>query len=76
MPTFYGHVRSNGHLTEDSSGQSFSTAKEACADAAKSMPRLLERSLQPDGNAYVTTEVRDEDRTVCVVRGSVISESR
>lgn len=76
MATFYGHVRSNGQLTKDKRGRSFKNAKEACADAAKSMPKLLEGSLQPDGNTYVTTEVRDKDRTVCVIRGSILQENR
>jgi hypothetical protein len=75
MPIFYGHVRSNGQLTEDRLGHPYDNAEEACAEAVKAMPKLLERSLQPD-NTYVTTEVRDEEGTVCVVRGSVVLERR
>ena len=82
MPRFYFHVRSNGRLEEDRRGRHYDDHKEACVDAIKSMPQLLAKALKSasqlrtkplqHGNIYVTVNVVDEQRSACVVKGTVI----
>ena len=51
------------------------TCGRPCSFASQSTSELLKRALKAT-NTYVSTEVRDETRTVCVVRGTVILDSR
>jgi hypothetical protein len=86
MPTFYFNVRSNGRLAKDRRGQQYEDHGTACAYAIESMPQLLAGAVHSiaqlrtkpleHGNAYVSTAVCDESRTVCVVRGSIVVEKR
>jgi hypothetical protein len=82
MPLFYFHVLSNGRLEEDRRGRHYDDHQEACVDAIKSMPQLLAKALKSApqlrakplqyGNTYVTVNVVDEQRSACVVKGTVI----
>jgi hypothetical protein len=75
MPQFYFHQRSNGQLAEDRRGRQFASADEACTHAIHITPvflRKIARSMA--ANSYLSTEVTDGKRTLCVVRGTVIIE--
>jgi hypothetical protein len=79
---FYFHVRSNGRLEEDRRGRLYHDQQEACVGAIESMPQLLAKALKSSpqmrtkplqhGNVYVTINVVDEQRSSCVVKGTVI----
>ena len=59
----------------DERGRRFDNVQQASAYAIRTMPFLLRKDIQR-ANTNVTTAIRDETRTVCVVRGTVTLESR
>jgi hypothetical protein len=76
MGRFYFHVRANGILTTDSRGYELDGRREAYNHAVKHMPALL-RKCRQSANTYVSMQICDDDeRTVAVVRGTVILEKR
>ena len=75
MTHFFFDVRSNGRLSEDERGRRFDNVQQASAYATQRMPFLLRKDIRR-ANTYVTTAIRDETRTVCVVRGTITLESR
>jgi hypothetical protein len=63
-------------LVEDHSGHSFQQTDDACAYAIQQMPALLRKSLEA-ANTHVSTQICDENqRTIAVIRGTVIIEIR
>jgi hypothetical protein len=61
---------------EDHSGHSFQRTDDACAYAIQRMPALLRKSLEA-ANTHVSTQICDENqRTIAVIRGTVIIEIR
>jgi len=76
MERFYFDVRANGELQNDERGRKFSDLRQACAYALRATPLLLKKSMHA-ANTYVTTEITDDHRrTVCVIRGTIITETR
>ena len=74
MAQFYFHVRSNGRLTHDEDGRQCDSRAAALEYAVTSMPALLQASLQRR-NTYVSTQVcDDQDRTIGVVRTTLVVE--
>lgn len=74
MSRYFFHVRSEGPLSRDKRGREFRDARAACEHAIRSTPTLLRDALQ-SAKTHVTTQIcEEEQRTVCVVRGSIISE--
>ena len=71
---FHQHVR--GQRTEDSRGKLCVTDAAACHRAAQEIPACLERAAVRSRNTYVATEVTNGNRTLFVVRGTVIVEGR
>ena len=76
MKRFHFRCYVNGRLTEDQPGLPFANIEAACAHAIRKMPAGLRRSVRLTANTHIATEVSDETRTVCVVRGKVIIERR
>jgi hypothetical protein len=77
MQRFYFHQRANGRLLEDQLGLQFATSDEARAHAMHLTPAILRRIVRAtDANTYLSTEVSDGTRTLCVIRGTVIIERR
>lgn len=74
MPRYFFHQRVRGEKTEDASGTLLPTDGAACHRAVQRTPAGLKRAELPSRNTYVTTEVTDGDRTLFVVRGTVIIE--
>ena len=73
MAQFYFHVRSNGRLTHDDDGRPC-VNRSAAIVAVRSMPALLQANLQRT-NTYVSTQVcDDQDRTIGVVRTTLVVE--
>jgi hypothetical protein len=71
---FYFYVRSNGRLRQDERGRHCGGQAAALEYAVKSIPALLRKSLQ-GGNSYVSTQVcDDQDRTIAVIRTTLIVE--
>ena len=74
MAQFYSHIRSNGRLTHDEDGRQCDSRAAALEYAVTSMPALLQASLQRR-NTYVSTQVcDDQDRTIGVVRTTLVVE--
>jgi hypothetical protein len=74
MAQFYSHIRSNGRLTHDEDGRQCDSRAAALEYAVTSMPALLQASLQRM-NTYVSTQVcDDQDRTIGVVRTTLVVE--
>lgn len=71
MEIFYSHITRNGQRIRDGTGHQFADRREACSDAVHKMPDILKTALQPT-RTYVTTEICDEKRTLCVVRATII----
>ena len=77
MPRFYFHQRSNGKLAEDRRGRQFGSVDEACTYAIhRTPPPILGKTLRSATNTYLSTEVFDGKRSICVVRATVIIERR
>ena len=76
MPRFYFHHRSNGQLVEDQRGLQFPNAEEANAYAIRRTSDVLGQTLSSTVNTYLTIEVTNGERSLCVVRGTVIIERR
>jgi hypothetical protein len=74
MAQFYFHVRSNGRLNRDERGRQCNNRASALEYAVKSMPALLRKNLQR-AKTYVSTQVcDDEDRTIAVIRTTLVIE--
>ena len=71
MSQFYFHIRSNGILMEDQAGCAYQSPSEACASAVGAMPGLLAKALQ-GGSTHVTTNICNDEGSVCVVRASIV----
>jgi hypothetical protein len=76
MPRFYFHHRSNGQLKEDQQGLQFLDAEEASTYAIRRTSDGLGQTLSSTHNTYLTIEVTNGERSLCVVRGTVIIERR
>ena len=76
MPRFYFHHRSNGRLAEDQHGLQFPNAEEASAYAIRRTSDVLGQTLSSTINTYLTIEVTNGERSLCVIRGTVIIERR
>jgi hypothetical protein len=76
MPRFYFHRRSNGHLTEDQQGLRFPNAEHASTYAIRRTSDILGKTLSSTNNTYLTIEVTNGERSLCVVRGTVTIERR
>jgi hypothetical protein len=76
MRRFYFNQRSNGKLAEDRRGRQFGSVDEACTYAIHRTPAILGKTLRSATNTYLSTEVFDGKRSICVVRATVIIERR
>jgi hypothetical protein len=76
MPRFYFHHRSNGQLEEDQRGLRFPNADKALTHAIRRTSDVLGQTLSSTANTYLTIEVTDGERSLCVVRGTVTIERR
>ncbi|WP_162268445.1 DUF6894 family protein [Bradyrhizobium sp. DASA03076] len=76
MPRYFFHQHVRGQRIEDQRGKLFPTDATACHRAVQRMPANLTRAAVRFRNTYVTTEVTNGDRTLFVVRGTVIVERR
>jgi len=76
MPRFYFHHRSNGQLVKDQRGLRFPNAEQASAYAIRRTSDVLGKTLSSTNNTYLTIEVTNGERSLCVVRGTVIIERR
>ena len=74
MPRFYFHKHLNGQTVPDSRGISLRNKNEACARAVRCTPLALRKSASSARNTYLAWEVSDGERTVYVVRGTVVIE--
>ena len=72
MPRYFFHE--HGQKTEDPRGKLFPTDGAACHRAMQRMPAGLKRAWERSRNTYVATEVTNSNRTLFVVRGTVIVE--
>jgi len=76
MPRYFFHQHVSGQKTDDLLGKLFATDAIACHRAAQQIPADLKRAAVPSRNTYVTTEVTNGNRTLFVVRGTVVVEWR
>ncbi|WFU82552.1 hypothetical protein QA645_07375 [Bradyrhizobium sp. CIAT3101] len=76
MPRYFFDQHVGGQKTEDTRGQLFPSDAAACHRAAQRMPAGLKKAAERSRNTYVATEVTDGNRTLFVVRGTVIVEPR
>jgi hypothetical protein len=76
MPRFYFHHRSNGQLKEDQRGLQFPNADKALTHAMSRTSDVFGRILSSTENTYLTIEVTNGERSLCVVRGTVTIERR
>jgi hypothetical protein len=74
MPRYFFHQHVRGQKIEDARGKLFPTDRAACHRATQRMPAGLKRAAERSRNTYVATEVTDGNRTLCVVRATVIVE--
>jgi uncharacterized protein DUF6894 len=74
MPRFYFHKHLNGQRVPDSRGISLRNKNEACVRAVRCTPLALRKSISSARNTYLAWEVSDGERTVYVVRGTVVIE--
>ena len=72
MPRFYFHKHLNGQTVPDRRGISLRNKNEACARAVRCTPFVLRKSVSSVRNTYLALEVSDGERTVYVVRGTVV----
>ena len=73
---YYFHRRTNGELARDRRGRQFESHGAACDHAIRRTPSILGKLIQSTTNTYLTTEVTDGERSLFVVRGTVIIERR
>jgi hypothetical protein len=71
MSRYYFHRRANGELARDRRGRQFESHDAACDHAVRRTPSILGKLIQ---STYLTTEVTDGERSLFVVRGTVIIE--
>jgi hypothetical protein len=76
MPRYFFHQLVRGQKTEDPRGTLLPTDGAACHRAVRRTPARLRRAEQEAHNTYVATEVTNGNRTLFVVRGTVIVEER
>jgi hypothetical protein len=76
MPRFYFHQHTNGRVVEDREGVILRDADEACACAVRRTPARLRRASRKKATNYLATEVSNGARTLYVIRGKIIVESR
>jgi hypothetical protein len=76
MSRYYFHRRANGELARDRLGRQFESHDAACDHAVRRTPSILGKLIQSTTNTYLTTEVTDGERSLFVVRGTVIIERR
>ena len=67
MPRFYFHSVQM---------ESWRRTDEACTYAIHRTPAILGKTLRSATNTYLSTEVFDGKRSICVVRATVIIERR
>jgi hypothetical protein len=63
-------------LKEDQQGLRFPNAEQASAYAIRRTSDVLGKTLSSTNNTYLTIEVTNGERSLCVVRGTVIIERR
>ncbi|UPJ71274.1 hypothetical protein [Bradyrhizobium sp. 187] len=73
MPRYFFHQHVRGQKIEDLRGKLFPSNGTACHRAVQRMPADLKRAAARSRNTYVAT---NGDRTLFVVRGTVIVERR
>jgi hypothetical protein len=76
MARYYFHRRANGALAVDRRGRQFESPDAACDYAVRRTPSILAGLFQSRINTYLSTEVTDGDRSLFVVRGTIIIERR
>jgi hypothetical protein len=69
MERFFFHTYTNGAMAKDPIGQWFDNRMDTWIDAIGTMPMKLERALDGVRNAYITTEVRDNVRSLREAQG-------
>jgi hypothetical protein len=74
MPRFYFHKHLNGQTVPDRRGTSLRNRNEACARAVRCTTSALRKSVSSVRNTYLAWEVSDGERTIYVVRGTVVIE--
>ncbi|MDB5575777.1 MAG: hypothetical protein JWR80_953 [Bradyrhizobium sp.] len=74
MPRFYFHKHLNGKTVTDRRGTPLRNENDACAHAVRCTPLVLRKSASRTTNTYLSWEVSDGERTICVVRGKVVIE--
>jgi hypothetical protein len=74
MPRFYFHKHLNGQTVRDRRDTSLRNQNEACARAVRYTPLALSKSASSGKNTYLAWEVSDGERTIYVVRGTVVIE--
>ncbi|WP_409411313.1 DUF6894 family protein [Bradyrhizobium sp. AUGA SZCCT0182] len=74
MPRFYFHKHLNGQTVPDRRGTALRNKNEACARAVRCTPSALRKSVSSVRNTYLAWEVSDGERTIYVVRGTVVIE--
>ena len=74
MPRYFFHQHVRGQKTEDPRRTLLPTDGAACHRALQRTPASLKRAEQRSRNTYVATEVTKGNRTLFVVRGTVIVE--
>jgi hypothetical protein len=76
MPRFYFHKHLNGQTVSDRRGTLLRNKNEARARAVRCTPLALRKSVSSKKSTYLAWEVSDGERTVYVVRGTVVIETR
>jgi hypothetical protein len=77
MPRFYFRQYINGQqMAKDGKGREFASLPEACTHAVRRAPGLLRKSLRPEANTYLHTEISDGERTRFIIRGKITSEKQ
>ena len=74
MSRFYFHKHLNGQSVPDRRGISLRNKIEACAHAVRCTPLALRKSVSREKNTDLAWEVSDGERTIYVVRGTVVIE--
>jgi hypothetical protein len=74
MPRYFFHQHVRGQKIEDPRGTLLPTDGAACHRAVQLTPACLKRAEQHSHNTHVATEVTSGNRTLFVVRGTVIVE--
>jgi hypothetical protein len=74
MPRYFFHHHVRGQRTEDPRGTLLPADDAACHRAVQWTPACLKKAQQHSSNTHVATEVTRGNRTLFVVRGTVIVE--